>query len=63
MRTERYKYIHWINRDVAGELDELYDLSTDPYELENLSGARTMAPVREQLRGELRRLTVEALGL
>ena len=63
VRTERYKYIHWINRDVAGELDELYDLSTDPYELENLSGARTMAPVREQLRGELRRLTVEALGL
>jgi N-acetylglucosamine-6-sulfatase len=63
VRTERYKYIHWVNRDVAGELDELYDLSTDPYELENLSGAHAMASVREQLRGELRRLTVEALGL
>ena len=63
VRTERYKYIHWVNRDIAGELDELYDLSTDPYELENLNGAHTMAPVRERLRGELRRLSVEALGL
>ena len=63
IRTERYKYIRWVNRDIAGELDELYDLSTDPYELENLNGAASMAPVRERLRRELRRLVVEALGL
>jgi arylsulfatase A-like enzyme len=63
VRTERYKYIHWVNRDIAGELDELYDLTSDPFELENLNGARTMAPLRERLRAELARLTAEALGL
>jgi arylsulfatase A-like enzyme len=63
IRTDRYKYIHWVNRDIAGELDELYDLSTDPYELENLNGAASMAPVRERLRRDLARLVVEALGL
>ena len=35
VRTDRYKYIHWVNRGRAGELDELYDLERDPYELKN----------------------------
>src|SRR5688572_32382 len=33
IRTERYKLIHWVNRGKQGELDELYDLERDPFEL------------------------------
>jgi N-acetylglucosamine-6-sulfatase len=63
VRTERYKYIHWVNRGRAGELDELYDLEADPYELKNLNASRAHATVRARLRKELARLSVEALGL
>jgi len=63
VRTDRYKYIHWVNRGVAGELDELYDLDKDPYELNNLNRSRAMAPVREKLRRELKNLVAEAVGL
>ncbi len=63
VRTERYKYIHWVNRGSAGELDELYDLEGDPYEIRNLNANRAHAAVRERLRKELARLAVEALGI
>jgi len=63
VRTDRWKYIHWVNRGVAGELDELYDLDVDPFELSNLNGLPEYAAVREELRGELRRLIAEAAGL
>jgi N-acetylglucosamine-6-sulfatase len=63
VRTDRYKYIHWVNRGRAGELDELYDLDRDPYELKNLNRSRACAPVREKLRRELRKLVAEAIGL
>jgi N-acetylglucosamine-6-sulfatase len=63
VRTDRYKYIHWVNRGRAGELDELYDLDADPYELTNLNGRRSAAAVRNRLRGELRKLVGEAVGL
>jgi arylsulfatase A-like enzyme len=63
VRTGRYKYIHWVNRGRADELDELYDLERDPYELKNLAGSRAAAGVKARLRGELRRLTAAALGL
>ena len=63
VRTGRYKLIHWVNRGVAGELDELYDLDNDPYELKNLYNSRAHAAVREKLKRELRKLSVEALGL
>ena len=43
VRTDRHKYIHWVNRGRDGELDELYDLDRDPYELKNLNAA---APTR-----------------
>ncbi|MCC7372341.1 MAG: sulfatase-like hydrolase/transferase [Chloroflexi bacterium] len=33
-RTARWKYVH----DTTGEVDELYDLQADPWELENLAG-------------------------
>jgi N-acetylglucosamine-6-sulfatase len=63
VRTDRYKYIHWINRGRAGELDELYDLEADPYELDNRARSRTLAPVKARLQRELRRLAADALGL
>lgn len=63
VRTDRYKLIHWVNRGVAGELDELYDLAKDPYELQNLIRSRAHAAVRGKLYGELRRQMVSAAGL
>ena len=63
IRTERYKLIHWVNRGRAGELDELYDLDKDPYELKNLIASRAHAAVRERLRRDLKRLVAEAVGL
>ena len=65
VRTDRHKYIHWVNRGRAGELDELYDLDRDPYELKNLNRSRAYAPVREKLRRELaeaRRRSDRAVG-
>ena len=35
IRTERWKYMRYP--DLGGEFDELYDLRTDPYELNNLA--------------------------
>ena len=63
VRTDRHKHIHWVNRGRAGELDELYDLQADPFELRNRIASRAYADVRERLRHELKRLVVEALGL
>jgi N-acetylglucosamine-6-sulfatase len=63
VRTDRWKYIHWVNRGRAGELDELYDLDADPFELENLNRSRVAAPVRERMRRELRKLIADATGL
>ena len=63
VRTDRHKLIHWVNRGKAGELDELYDLERDPYELKNLIRHKSSAPVREKLRRELRGLVTQALGL
>ena len=63
IRTDRHKLIHWVNRGRAGELDELYDLERDPFELRNRIANRAHAAIRDRLRRELKRLIVEALGL
>ena len=63
VRTDRYKLIHWANRGRAGELDELYDLQSDPFELRNLIASRANSGTRDRLRRELKRLVVDALGL
>ena len=63
VRTDRYKYIHWVNRARNGELDELYDLEKDPWELKNLAAAAKYAPVKAKLQKKLRGLVAEALGL
>ncbi len=36
VRTERWKYIHYVDLD---GMDEIYDLRSDPFELKNLIGA------------------------
>jgi arylsulfatase A-like enzyme len=63
VRTDRYKLIHWVNRGKAGELDELYDLDKDPWELKNLIASRAHTTVRDMLRRELKRLIAQAVGL
>jgi len=63
VRTDRYKYIHWVNLSRNGELDELYDLEKDPYEIANLSKRPAYRAIKGKLQRELRRLVPEALGL
>jgi arylsulfatase A-like enzyme len=63
VRTERHKYIRWVNRSRDGELDELYDLDRDPYEIANVINRPAYRAVRAKLQRELRRLAVEAGGL
>ena len=63
VRTRRHKYIHWVNRGASGELDELYDLDRDPYELKNVATRPAYRAVRASLRRELRRLVADAAGL
>jgi len=63
VRTDRYKYIHWVNRGRAGELDELYDLEKDPWELKNLNASSAHRRTRATLKTELRRLVSDAVSL
>src|SRR5690606_12616947 len=51
VRTSKWKYV----TDPQGDLDELYDLETDPWELSNLAVRPELAPRRD----ELRRLLLE----
>ena len=63
IRTPRYKLIHWVNRGRSGELDELYDLENDPFELKNLIRSKAHAAIREKLHRDLKQLVAEAVGL
>lgn len=63
VRTDRYKYIHWVNRSRNGELDELYDLERDPYEINNVIRRPAYRAVREKMQRNLRSLVTAALGL
>lgn len=58
VRTHEYKYIHWVKHE-----DELYDVVADPFETRNLMGQPGMDVVAAELRTELGRLALEALGL
>ena len=63
VRTGRHKLIRWVNRGTNGELDELYDLDRDPYEIRNVIKRPAYRAVRERLRRELRRLAGDAGGM
>ena len=63
VRTDRHKYIRWVNRSRNGELDELYDLDRDPYEITNVMHRPAYRPVRDRLQRELRKLVTGAVGL
>ncbi len=56
IRSDRWKYIHYPDLD---DMDELYDLHDDPYELKNLiKDARThstLAELKDELTKELNR--------
>jgi N-acetylglucosamine-6-sulfatase len=60
VRTSRYKYVHWMK---FPDEDELYDLQRDSLERRNLAADPAMAGVRSQMRAELARLVVQAMGL
>ena len=53
LRSERWKYIHYT--ELQG-MDELYDLSDDPYEMRNVIGASEGARALPALQAELARL-------
>ncbi|MGW8266454.1 MAG: sulfatase family protein [Longimicrobiales bacterium] len=60
IRTDRYKYIHWIQYPDEGEL---YDLREDPFETRNLFSDPEMAGVLESLKEEMRIAALHAMGL
>jgi len=60
IRTDRYKYIHWMQHP---DENELYDLQQDPYELENLIDDPQFAGVVGDLRGEMRAAVLNVMGL
>ena len=56
MRTERWKYVHYVDQEGA---DEIYDLRDDPFELRNLI-ADARAP-KAMLQRRLARLLQDEL--
>ena len=60
VRTERYKYIHWMQHPDSGEL---YDLLEDPYETRNVIDDPALADVLSALREEMAEAVVQAMGL
>ncbi len=60
VRTQQYKYIHWMQH--PGE-NELYDLNADPFEMQNLINDPMMTGVLSDLRRQLADAAVHAMGL
>ena len=56
-RTERWKYIHYTDLE---NMDELYDLDHDPYEMKNLIDDPAVAGDLSAVKEELQRLLDEA---
>jgi N-acetylglucosamine-6-sulfatase len=52
VRSERWKLIHYTE---LKDMDELYDLKNDPYEMKNLVDDRQSKPALKKLRAELQR--------
>ena len=53
VRTDRYKYIDYL--ELEG-MSELYDLEADPYELSNVINEPEYATILDGLKAELQRL-------
>lgn len=63
VRAERYKYIRYRDLKDVNEpydMNELYDLMEDPFELYNLITAPTANPVRRAMERELDRILASA---
>jgi arylsulfatase A-like enzyme len=60
IRTDCHKLIHWIQHP---ELDELYDLKSDPSESRNLYGDSAYRELAATLRSELGRLVQQSISL
>jgi N-acetylglucosamine-6-sulfatase len=60
IRTDRYKFIHWIQHPAQAEL---YDLESDPMEMSNLWNEPSYQSLGRQLMRELGELTLQAMGL
>jgi N-acetylglucosamine-6-sulfatase len=53
VRTEQWKYIHYVDLD---GMDELYDLRVDPFEMTNAIGQPNARPALDEMKAELDRL-------
>jgi N-acetylglucosamine-6-sulfatase len=60
IRTDRHKLIHWVQHP---ELDELYDLGTDPREERNVLNDAGHRDLAARLRADLGRLVQQSIGL
>jgi N-acetylglucosamine-6-sulfatase len=60
VRTDRYKYIQY--EELEG-MDELYDLSNDPYELKNLINDASKVDELTKMKAELNKLLVDTGAL
>jgi N-acetylglucosamine-6-sulfatase len=60
LRTERYKYIHWMHYPQEAEL---YDLVEDPFETRNLINEPQMAGVVQDLRAQMSVAVLDAMSL
>jgi N-acetylglucosamine-6-sulfatase len=56
VRTGRWTYIHYLE---LKDMDELYDLKTDPYEMKNLIHERTAGKALVEMKKEMERLLKE----
>ena len=56
VRTRHHKYIQYTHLE---RMDELYDLQSDPYELNNIIGSPAAAGILNKMQLELDRLLEE----
>jgi N-acetylglucosamine-6-sulfatase len=54
VRSRRYTYIQCTD---LKNMNELYDLQADPYQMRNMIRAADMRPILAQMRAELQKLT------
>jgi N-acetylglucosamine-6-sulfatase len=59
IRSETWKYIHYMELE---NMDELYDLNADPYEMRNLIDDPGASQSKEAVRTEIKRLLTDTGG-